>query len=147
MKFVIRPMEEKDLEVTLKWRNDLEVLKNAQTPQPISEKEHEAVFKYNNAVKLIFEVDSTPAGFVSCTRNPDIAEGEWSFHMSKEFRGKGLSEIMLQSALYYLKKEEAYEKIYATVRKHNNISKHLHYKLGFNYIGDKDDFFEYSLNL
>ena len=131
MKFELRPMEEKDLDITFSWRNDPEVLKYAQTSNPISYNEHESVFKFNNALKLVFEVDNEPAGYVSCTRSTENLNTEWSFHMGKAHRGKGLSEIMLRSVLYYLKHKENYHCITSTVWEHNEKSINLHNKLGF----------------
>lgn len=147
MEFILRPVEELDLEITFNWRNDPEVLKMAQTADPVTYFEHFAMFKHNNSIKLIFEVDKIPVGYVSVARDPDAPMGEWSFHMGPEYRGKGLSEIMLKTALYYLKTKEGYIKVLSRVKKDNNISKHLHYKLGFNYTEDKDNFHEYYLNL
>lgn len=147
MEFNLRPVEECDLKLTLEWRNDPNVLKQAQTPDPISYFEHFASYKYNNSIKLIFEVDKTPVGYVTITRDPDAPAGEWSFHMGKTHRGTGLSEIMLKSALYYFKNKEGYVKVVSKVKKDNSISKHLHYKLGFTYTQDKDNFHEYYLNL
>jgi len=147
MDLKLRPMEEKDLQVTFDWRNDPEVLKHAQTSNPISFNEHEAVFKFNNAVKLVFEYNGDPAGYVSVTRDPDDSIGEWSFHMGSKYRGKGLAEIMLKAALYYLAKEEGYTGLTSAVLKHNNISIHLHKKLGFELTGTKNNFNEYYLDL
>lgn len=140
-------MEEKDLELTFQWRNDPEVLKNAQTTNQISYKEHEAHFKFNSAVKLVFDIDGQSAGFLACTKDPDQPVGEWSFHMSSYYRGQGLSEIMLRIGLYYLKHKEGYQSLTSRVAKHNSVSKHLHYKLGFKTTGDKHDFFEYEIKL
>lgn len=131
IEFKLRPMLETDLDITFSWRNDPQVLKYAQTSNPISYNEHEAVFKFNNSLKLIFEVNSAPVGYVSCSRDSAGISGEWSFHIGKEHRGQGLSEIMLRAALYYLIKEEGYFHITATVLEHNEISHILHDKLGF----------------
>lgn len=131
MEFKLRPMEAKDLDNTLMWRNDPDVLKTALTPNIITAKEHEAMFLYNNSIKLIFEVNGDPAGYVQVSRDPDKAQGEWSFHMSKRYRGQGLSNIMLGAALYYLAKKEGYTKIYSQVKEDNKISRNVHAKLGF----------------
>lgn len=121
-------MEEKDLPITYTWRNEETIRNSAQTSHIISYNEHEANFKFNNAVKLIFEVNDLPAGFVSCTRDPDLAIGEWAFHLGEGFRGKGYSEIMLKMALVELKRL-GYEGIIAIVRTNNLPSLHLHRKL------------------
>lgn len=147
MELKLRPMEEKDLKITFEWRNDKEVLNHAQTSNPISFNEHEALFKYNNAVKLIFEYNGEPAGYVSVTKDLDGPTGEWSFHMGANYRGKGLAEIMLKLALYYLSKEEGYTGLTSAVLKHNAISIYLHNKLGFELTGTKNNFNEYYLDI
>jgi RimJ/RimL family protein N-acetyltransferase len=139
MEFRLRPMEQKDLMITLEMRNDSTVLKTAITPNEISYKEHEAMFKFNNAIKLVFEVDNILVGYVQVSRDPDKVSGEWSFHMEKKQRGKGLSSIMLNAALYYLVTVEGYKSIISKVKTDNIISKHLHYKLGFEYDGEIND--------
>jgi RimJ/RimL family protein N-acetyltransferase len=147
LSFKLRPMEEQDLAITLVMRNEPEVLKNAITSNVISAAEHDAMFRYNNAVKLVFEINGQLAGVISVSRDPDDSTGEWSFYMGKEFRGKGYSEIMLKSVLLYISKEEGYTGVRATVLKHNAVSKHLHYKLGFEHTGDKNNMHEYWLSL
>lgn len=141
-------MEEKDLEVTFIWRNDPDVLKYAQAPNQVSMAEHAAVFKFNNSLKLIFEFDSQPIGFVSVTRDPNEPKGEWSFHLAKEFRGKGLSELMLRMTLHYLKTVEKYKIITSSVMPDNIVSNYLHHMLEFVQVHGKDDKFkEYYLYL
>lgn len=143
----LRPMTEADLDITFQWRNDPEVLKNAQTPSPISFKEHEAMFTHNNAVKLVYEVDGKPAGFVSCSREPEAGIGEWAFHLGDGYRGKGLAENMLKAALLYLKQEESYNTIKSRVFVHNLVSNYLHIKLGFDNASNKYNFIEYEIKL
>lgn len=147
MNFSLRLMTEKDLKITHAWRNDPEVLKHAQGSNPISFKEHEAIFKWNNAIKLIFELDGDPVGFISVSRDPDKMEGEWGFHIGEEYRGQGLSQIMLEATLFYLAKEEAYEKVTSAVKSNNLKSRHLHDKLGFKHIGHKDEYHLYEKEL
>lgn len=145
--FNLRPMEERDLDDTFAWRNDPEVLNNAMSPNTVSYAEHEANFKFNNAIKLVFEVDNLPAGLVTITQDSDKPVGEWSFHLNPQFRSKGLSEIMLRIALYYLKNNEGYKGIASCVLKHNKISHHLHEKLEFVQTGMNDKWIEYKLEL
>lgn len=147
MNFNIRPMTEKDLEVTFEWRNDELVLASALTPNEISKNEHVAMFNYNNSIKLVFEFNDVPVGYIQISRESDQCSGEWSFHMAKEWRGHGLSEIMLRLALYYVKKEEQYIMIHAVVRKENKASNRLHEKLGFRQTHVRDEFYEYELSL
>jgi len=147
MDFKLRLMEAKDLALTLAWRNDPTVLRTAVTPNPISDKEHEAMFLHNNAIRLVFEVDGDPAGFVQVNRDPDELKGEWSFHMSKKYRGKKLSVIMLEATLYYLVTREGYKEVIAFVKEDNSVSEHLHQKLGFNDCGVKDGLIEFSKRL
>jgi RimJ/RimL family protein N-acetyltransferase len=147
MEFRLRPMEEKDLLVTLEMRNDPDVLKTAITPNVISPHEHAAMFYHNNSLKLIFEVDKHVAGYVQVSRDPDYNTGEWSFHVHKNYKGKGLATVMLGAALYYLVTKEGYKSVLARIKYDNAISKHLHNKLGFKYIDDKDGTFNFEKNL
>lgn len=140
-------MEERDLEDTFAWRNDPEVRNNAMSSNLISYPEHEANFKFNNAIKLVFEVDSKPAGLIVVTQDPSVPVGEWSFHLASEFRSKGLSEIMLRIGLYYIKHKLLYKGVTSCVLKHNKVSRHLHSKLGFLQTGMNEKFIEYKLPL
>lgn len=147
MNFSIRPMEEKDLLITFQWRNEPDVVKTAMTVDIISYKEHEAMFKFNNSIKLVFEVNGHPAGYVQVSRDPDENKGEWAFHMGKKHKGKGLSTIMLKIALYYLINVEGYTEVYAKVKPDNALSQGLHTKLSFTYTGKDKDLFTYSKKL
>lgn len=140
-------MDEFDLSTTLEWRNDPVVLASAKTSNPISMNEHEAMYKYNNSIKLIFDFNDVPVGYIQFNLDPDTTSSEWSFHIAKEWRGKGLSEIALKLALYYIKHKEDLSSITAFVRKNNTASNHLHNKLGFQLSQTKDDFYMYELFL
>lgn len=141
-------MEEKDLPITFAWRNEAEVLKYAMTSQPISYNEHDAMFHYNNSVKLVFTIDGIPAGYISCTKDADDPIGEWGFHLAPEARKKGYSQIMLRMGLIELKKL-GYQRIHAKVKKSNLPSIHLHKQLGFYDLDSdaKDQFFKYAKDL
>lgn len=145
MDFSIRPMNSSDLVDTLIWRNDPEVRSTALTNDTISAREHEAMFLYNNSVKLIFDVDYKPVGYIQINVDPDTAKGEWSFHMNPEYKGKGLSTIMLSSALYYLKDD--YKELEARVKVDNKISIHLHEKLGFKCLYELNRIYHFSKKL
>lgn len=131
----IKPMEEADLKQIWLMRNDAEVLKYAETDNPISWEEFEAVFKYTYYPKLVFKNDSTNEiiGYVEFRNDmsDDIVDTkEWAFFIAPEHRGKGWSEIMLDLAIDYAR-EQGYNYIRATVKADNEISHHLHNKLGF----------------
>lgn len=150
MRCELRPMESKDLPITFAWRNEDQVRKTSMSSNPISFNEHEAMFKYNNAVKLIFEVDGSPAGYVSCSRDPDEPTGEWGFHLGPDARGKGYSEIMLRMALIELKRL-GFTWLTAQVRLANLPSLHIHNKLDFTEqsveMVDKSDFVKFVREL
>ena len=147
MIFTIRPMRETDLANTLKWRNDPEVRKTSITDNIISAGEHNAMFLYNNSIKLIFEVEEIPSGYIQISIDPDTKKGEWAFHIASEYKGKGLSTIMLSLALYYLKEKYGYDGIEAKVKVDNKISIHLHYKLGFKCQYERDKLYHFTKNL
>lgn len=145
--YKLRPMTEDDLKITFEWRNDKDVLKHAMSSHPVSWAEHEAIFKYNNAVKLIFEVNGVPVGFTSITQSDDEPAGEWSFYLGAEHRGKGYSSIMLEAVLLQLKKEYQYTGITSRVKVYNDVSNHLHEKLGFEITNTGPIYKEYYLHL
>lgn len=145
MEFIIRPMIESDLDTTLVWRNDSEVRKSALTNDIISHEEHKAMYLYNNAIKLIFEVNEYLVGYIQISIDPDTAKGEWAFHMNPIYKGKGLSTIMLSSALYYLK--DQYKELEARVKVDNKVSIHLHYKLGFKCQYERDRLYHFTKEL
>lgn len=144
----LKEMEEKDLPVTFAWRNEEQVLRAAMTNKPISYNEHEALFKYNNSVKLVFSIDNVPTGYISCSKDPDEPIGEWGFHLAPEARKKGYSQIMLRMGLIELQKR-GYTRIYAKVKKSNIPSIHLHNKLGFYELDSdyNDQFIRYAKDL
>lgn len=137
MKVELREMTIEDLQLTYKWRNDPVVRDMAMTSHEISYAEHEAMFHWNNSHKLIFELNEVPCGYVSCTKDPDSAEGMWAFHMASEARGKGLASIMLRLALMWLK-EQGYKKIHSEVKLINGRSHNLHVDLGFKVVDVED---------
>jgi len=147
MEFKIRPMNSTDLPDTLSWRNDPEVRKTSITNDIISAKEHEAMFLYNNAIKLIFEVENKSCGYIQISVDPDTKKGEWAFHISNKYKGKGLSTIMLSLALYYLKEKYEYKEIEANVKVDNKVSIHLHSKLGFKCQYERDRLYYYTKKL
>lgn len=135
-------MEEKDLAVSYTWRNDPLVRKMAMSDNEISYAEHEAMFKWNNSVRLIFEFNGVPSGFLACTKEESSTEGSWSFHLAPEARGKGLAAIMLRLGLIYLK-NIGYTTIKSEVKLYNSRSLDLHIDLGFESVQVEDSLADY----
>lgn len=148
MDAVLRPMEDRDLQVTYEWRNDPIVRQFAMSDHTVSWAEHESMYRYNSSLRLIFEFDGVPCGFISCSKDEETTEGTWSFHMAPDSRGKGLSSIMLQMALLYLK-QAGYTQIHSEVQINNPISQGLHGKLNFEYVtlNEAGPYFVYVKNL
>jgi RimJ/RimL family protein N-acetyltransferase len=139
----IRPMEDKDISEAFDWRNDLLVLQMGDSDEPVTKADFNAWAKFNNALKLIFEVNGKRAGIVSVSKDPETLTGEWAFHLAPMFRRKGLSEVMLRLALYYIRHQTDYIGIYARVRHNNPVSHKLHKRLHFQVEVIDNDFSKY----
>lgn len=147
MNFTIRPMENQDIEETFHWRNDLLVLQNSISQNRVSFPDYEAWILHNNSLKLVFEIDGQRAGFVTVTRDPETLTGEWSFHLNPIFRRKGLSELMLRSAIYYIRINTTYVGLFSRIRHDNNVSHKLHKRLHFQITEVDNDFSKYYLHI
>lgn len=142
MKAELRFMTDADLQITYAWRNDPLVRHMAMSDHEISYAEHEAMYKYNNALRLIFEFNGEPSGFVSCTVDPESNDGVWSFHLAPEARGQGLAPIMLRLALMFLK-QRGYKRIKSEIKVYNGRSFNLHLDLGFKQDLEEDPLADY----
>lgn len=150
-------IKEEDLKSVWLMRNDEEVLKYAESNKPVSWEEYEAVFKYTDYPKLVFRAESQANGVKTTTilgyvefRNDMISDDpgtkEWSFFVAPEHRGKGWSHTMLEMAIDFAK-EKGYTNIRAIVKRNNDISQHLHKKLGFKSIKVRHDTIVYMLDI
>lgn len=155
-KLSLRAMTKGDLMETFLMRNDEQVLKYAQTPNPISWKEHESVFLYTDYPKYVFidKISDVPpfeetVGYLEFRHdvvNDDPNTKIWAFHISDEHRGKGLSGKMLEEGLKEAKKL-GIKRIVAVVKKNNEKSIHLHERLGFGIVKADDEEITYELNV
>jgi ribosomal protein S18 acetylase RimI-like enzyme len=146
--YSLRQMTKNDLVETFLMRNDSEVCKYAQSTNPISWSEHEAVFLYTDYPKYVFvrKVCDVPRleetiGYVEFRNdmvNDDQNTKIWGFHLDSEWRGKGLSKTMLEQAIKEAKKLGV-KKIIGYVKSTNEASKHLHKSIGFDIVKADND--------
>lgn len=132
----VKLMSEDDLKRVWTMRNDPEVLKFAQSNQPVSWAEFESVFKFTDYPKLVFKNETTGdiIGYVDFRNDlKDENIKEWSFFIAEEHRGRGWSSVMLDAALEFAK-ELGYTTIKGTVKVNNELSIKVHESLGFNLI-------------
>lgn len=157
---VLEPMKEADLMHVLAMRNDPETRRYAQTDSIISEAEFDAVFRYTDYPKLLFKSVSylnsekteqltKILGYVEFRNDSDdgiVDIKEWAFFINPEHRNKGWSELMLDMAIDWAT-EKGYNFIKGYVKPGNDISNHLHRKLGFDVVKDNREGTVYLLKL
>lgn len=157
---VLEPMKEEDLKTVLSMRNDEETRKYSETNHIISEAEFEAVFKFTTYPKLVFKSVSylNPEKTQQLTKilgyvefrndmeNDIVDITEWAFFINPEHRGKGWAEIMLSTAIDWAT-EKGYNFIKGKVKPGNDVSNHLHQKLGFETVKDNREGTTYLLKL
>ena len=146
--FLLRLMTQTDLLPTFLMRNDAEVCRFAQIPNPISWNEHEAMFKYTDFPKFVY-VGPHVIGYVEFRHdiyNDDPTVKIWAFMIDALYRGAGLSEPMLKAGLEEVKKLGV-KKVWGIVKKDNPVSIHLHKKLNGVILKEDDENYTFELTL
>ena len=130
----LRPMEAKDLELVLVWRNHPAVRRFMYTTQLISPEEHARWFersKHQTGVwLLIYERAGSPTGFVNISesRCPHVAD--WGFYLAPD-AGKGTGQALGTETLKYAFESLQLHKLCGQALGFNKRSIHFHEKLGF----------------
>jgi RimJ/RimL family protein N-acetyltransferase len=130
----LRPAAAGDIALLLGWANDREVRRNAFRQDPIPWADHEKWFKEKladfRAQLFILEVDGRPAGQVRFDHGPEGAEIDFS--VAKEFRGRGLSSILLRMGMERVKaRRDSAPAFTGTVKKNNAASAKAFLSAGF----------------
>jgi UDP-4-amino-4,6-dideoxy-N-acetyl-beta-L-altrosamine N-acetyltransferase len=127
-------MKEGDLEQVLSWRNHLEVRRYMCTQHEISLEEHTRWFARESQDPdrhlLLFEIDTTPLGFINIHRIANGRIGEWGFYVAPD-APKGTGHQLGQSALRYAFKVVGLHKLCAQALAFNERSVRFHLNLGF----------------
>jgi RimJ/RimL family protein N-acetyltransferase len=102
--YKLRKVEERDIELLFEWANDEDVRINSINTGKIFFNEHKEWFKKksgsSHCVMFMLETGSEPAGQIRF--DFDTAEQVWKidYSVSKKYRGKGLSKILLREAMH-----------------------------------------------
>lgn len=130
----IRPLEQKDLALILKWRNHPDVRRYMYSQHPIQLEEHQQWFlNCQSSPKrhpLIAEQDGKPFGFVNFTEHKNCKIADWGFYLSPD-APKGMGRQLGQSALEYAFHTLRLHKICGEALGFNDRSIHFHLKMGF----------------
>ena len=130
----IRPMQDKDLEQVLEWRNHPQVRQVMFTQHKISMQEHQKWFSRvrheDGRQILIYEEGDQPMGFVHFTNAVAGGIADWGFYASPDAL-KGVGRRMGELALAYAFEQLDIHKVCGQALDFNAASIGLHQRLGF----------------
>ena len=134
--FLLREIEEKDLETVLRWRNSERVSRNMFTDRVITFDEHKNWFigiRHNPDSKcLVFEYERMPAGVVNFTGIDEVnGRCHWGFYLGETGLPPGTGSVMGFLGLEYAFSHFKICKICSEVFAFNEASINYHKKLGF----------------
>jgi RimJ/RimL family protein N-acetyltransferase len=134
-KLTVREAVEEDLQLYYIWANDPEVRASSFHSDPISPEDHGKWFigrlRDPDCSMYVFEMDDKAAGQVRIEKQ---GKAIISISIDKQFRGKGLSSLMLEQAVQLFKKEND-QTIFAYIKPGNQASIHSFTKAGFRFSG------------
>ncbi len=127
-------MQAGDLAQVLTWRNHLDVRRYMYTQHEINFDEHSQWFarasQDSNRHLLIFEIDSTPMGFINIHRIAAGGIADWGFYASPQ-APKGTGKALGQAVLNYAFGEMRLHKLCGQALAYNDRSIKFHKSLGF----------------
>jgi len=131
----LRPLEEEDLDLILRWRNRPEVRANMFTAHEISLDEHRAWFARVSVDptrrSYIYVEGAEPLGVVAFTElQVEDRTAAWGFYTA-DTAPRGVGTRMLSAALVEAFGALGLEKVWSEVLAFNAASLALHHKLGF----------------
>jgi len=131
-----RPIEIKDKNLILQWRNSDRVRSNMYSDQLISQEEHEEWFTRalvdRNSVYLVFLYELRPIGFISFTNISAVrTRCYWAFYLGEVDVPRGSGTVMEFYALDYAFLTLKIRKLCCEVFSFNNGVIKLHRKFGF----------------
>lgn len=146
MDITLKPASKKACDLLFNWANDEDVRKNSFTDNKILYKDH--IKWFNNKINsdkcfiFILYFAEIPAGQIRI--DIENENGVISYSIDKDFRGKGLSEIMISQLEAEVKKNKEYiNKLVGYVKFGNVISQKVFENLKYEKI-THDDFLEYK---
>lgn len=130
----VRPMKEGDLEQVLTWRNHPEVRRYMYTQHEISLEEHTRWFgrvsQDPERHLLVFEIDTTPLGFINIHQIATGGIADWGFYAAPD-APKGTGHALGQAALRYAFDAVGLHKLCGQALAFNERSIRFHLNLGF----------------
>ena len=130
----VRPLELRDLEQVLGWRNHPEIRRYMYTQHVISQEEHSRWFEKRSTDPdyhlLIFEAESTPQGFISIHLIAPGGIADWGFYAAPD-APKGTGSQLGQAALHYAFVDSGLHKLCGQALAFNEGSIRYHRSLGF----------------
>lgn len=134
--FNLRPIEERDLDMVLSWRNSDRVRSYMYTDHIITPEEHRAWFERTGAAEfpttLIFEYRGTPTGLKSFSQIDHYNNRcYWGFYLGDLELPRGCGTVMGFLALEYIFEQQNFRKVCAEAFAFNKGSLKYHMRLGF----------------
>lgn len=138
--YMIREIEEKDLEIVLKWRNSERIRCNMYSDHLITMDEHIRWFlrlqQKRDAIYSIFEYKHCPVGVVYLTDlDSKNNKCSWGFYLGEEQLPSGIGSIMGLLGLELAFEKLEFHKVCGEVFAFNLSSINFHKKLGFSQEG------------
>jgi len=133
---ILRPVEERDLELLLAWRNSERIRSNMYTDHVITREEHlrwfERLQSEQLALSLVFEISGKPVGIVNVSRMDRVNNTcHWGFYLGETDAPRGCGTIMGILGLEYLFEKLNIRKVIGEAFAFNQASIAFHEKLGF----------------
>lgn len=138
--FNLRPIEERDLDLVLSWRNSERVRSYMYTDHLITPEEHRAWFERTGKAEfpttLLFEYRGAPAGLKSFSQiDRHNNRCYWGFYLGDAELPRGCGTVMGFLALEYIFEQHDFRKLCAEAFAFNDGSVKYHTRLGFNQEG------------
>lgn len=131
---LVRPMEPRDLEMVLGWRNDESVRRFMYTQHEITLEEHSQWFERARVAPdrhlLIFESEGVPLGFINFNVSHDAPIADWGFYIAPE-APRGTGSALGKTALNHGFDSINLHKVCGQALGFNTGSIRFHEKLGF----------------
>ena len=133
---MLRPVEERDLELILVWRNSERIRSSMYTDHVITREEHlrwfERLQSERPALSLIFEISGKAVGIVNVNRMDRVNNTcHWGFYLGDTDAPRGCGTIMGFLGLEYLFEKLNIRKVIGESFVFNQASIAFHEKLGF----------------
>lgn len=130
----VREMQASDLGMVLAWRNHPDVRRYMYNSHIISIDEHACWFESASTDPkrhlLVFEIETTPLGFINIHQVASGGIADWGFYVAPE-APKGTGRVLGNAALKYAFKTMGFKKLCGQVLAYNERSIRFHLSLGF----------------